>query len=188
MYDYFKGRITRLEPTCAVVECGGVGYSLKISPSTYERLKACETATIYVRLIVREDAHLLFGFETEAERAAFDRLLSVSGVGPNTALTVLSALSPPELYRAVEAEDVAALRQIRGVGAKTAARIVLELKGQLPQSVKADAAETVAVRNEALAALAVLGFPKSSMEKKVDDILAAGIKTVEEVVRLALRN
>lgn len=188
MYEYLKGELSRLEPSLAVVECGGVGYAVKISPSAYEKFKGKNSVLVYVRQIVREDAHLLFGFETEAGRAAFDQLVGISGVGPNMALTILSALSPAELYRAVEGEDVAALKRIKGVGPKTAGRIVLELKGQLPQSAKADAAETNVVRNEALAALSVLGFPKSTMEKRVDDLLASGTKTVEEVVKLALRN
>ncbi len=188
MYEYLKGEIVKSEPGQVVVECNGIGYAVKISPSTYEKLKDKSRTLVYVRLVVREDAHLLFGFETEDDRAAFDRLVAVSGVGPNTALTILSALSPPELYRAVEAEDVAMLKKIKGVGPKTAARIVLELKGNLPQGKKTEASENNVVRNEALAALAVLGFPKSSMEKRVDDLIASGVKTVEELVKLALRN
>jgi Holliday junction DNA helicase RuvA len=188
MYEYFKGEITCLEPGYAVVECHGIGFGMKISPSTYERLKGKKEGKLYARLIVRQDAHLLYGFAGESDRVAFDKLVSISGVGPNIALTILSVLSPADLYAAVESEDVAVLRRIKGVGPKTAGRIVLELKGQLPQSAVAQTPTHLIVRNEALAALAVLGFPKGTMEKRVDEIIAAGALSVEEVVRLALRN
>ena len=198
MYEYFQGKLASLEPTQAVIDCGGVGYLLEITLNTYETLRRSEsnTAKLYAHLAVREDAQQLFGFADMAEREMFRLLISISGVGNQTARVMLSSLTVDELRTAIQQQDVKKVQRVKGIGAKTAQRIVLELadkmgaSGQLPltsgQSVAANQA-----RDEAMTALTMLGFAKPAVEKLLmssDWKNADGSPmTVEDIIKVGLQ-
>lgn len=191
MIAYLKGKLAHKEPSIAIVECNGVGYECKISLNTYSKLGNSEAVHLFTYLQVREDAQILFGFADPAEKALFEQLISISGVGGNTALTILSSIAPKELEHAIQTENVDALQRVKGIGKKTAGRIILELKGKL--KLGDDASDTSSSdfgnrRQEALSALISLGFPKAAMEKKIESILSKSPEaTVEEIIRLALK-
>jgi holliday junction DNA helicase RuvA len=195
---FVQGKISEIEPTYAVIDCGGIGYQVKISLNTYTRIREQKEAVkLHTYLQVREDAQVLYGFAAKAERQLFEQLIGVSGVGGNTALVILSSLSPADLVQAVATEDVNTLKRVKGIGAKTAGRIVLELKDKLgvdlgeSSAPTADGSSSVNERRaEALAALAQLGLNKQAITTQVDRLLkeqGAGL-SVEEIVRLVLRN
>ncbi len=198
MFAYLKGIITQLEPTFAIVECNGVGYRVLISLSTHSKLQGKKEIKIFTHLQVREDSHSLYGFAEFSEQSLFEQLITISGVGANTALTMLSGLSADELVQAIRMEDVMSLKRIKGIGAKTAARIVLELKDKIKMDSGAfvptgagGKPNTTALKAEAIAALAQLGFSKSDMSKRMDRILKeipADELSVEILVKMALRN
>ena len=196
MYDYIQGEVTELTPANAVVEAGGVGYYLVISLQTYAELEHLSSARVYTHFAVREDAQTLYGFATREEREVFRLLVSVSGVGGNTARMILSTYSPAELANILATENAVLLKNVKGLGLKTAQKIIVELKdkaaglgspgtGSPAQTIAAGTDET---RTEATAALTMLGFGKAASEKAVQSILketpSAG---VEEVIRLALK-
>ena len=196
MYDYIQGEVTELTPAYAVVEAGGVGYYLVISLQTYAELEHLSSARVYTHFAVREDAQTLYGFATREEREVFRLLVSVSGVGGNTARMILSTYSPAELANILATENAVLLKNVKGLGLKTAQKILVELKdkaaglgstgtGSPAQTIAAGTDET---RTEATAALTMLGFGKAASEKAVQSILketpSAG---VEEVIRLALK-
>lgn len=195
MFAYLRGKVAELESTHVVIDCQGVGYLARISLHSYGKLVLGEESKLHTHLQVREDAHVLFGFTDVRERQLFEQLIAISGVGANTALMILSSLSPDELFQAIRSGDNLSLQRIKGIGAKTAARIILELKDK----VQLDGGATPAfsapgdknkLRNDALAALMGLGMPRAAMEKRVDAIIAeqpAGL-SVEQLVKLALRN
>lgn len=192
MIEYLSGKLARLEPALAVVECHGVGYGCRISLNTYLALKGQAQVQLHTHLQVKEDSHTLYGFGTPAERALFLQLLGVSGVGGSTALTMLSGMTPAELQACIAQQDVARLKQLKGVGEKTAQRIIVELQNKLPQLLDAaDPAATPAgaLRADALQALVSLGFPKAEMEKRLDRILkqAETAPTVEILIKEALK-
>ncbi len=190
MYQYLKGILTRREPAFLVVECNGVGYLLKTTLHTYSALSEGETVTVYTHLQIREDAHTLFGFATQRERDTFVALLEVSGVGSATALVILSSLTPDQIRQAVLSEDEAKFQNIKGIGIKTAKRLILELKDKLARL----DAETVlsppslsTPAQEAVTALVALGFAKSVAEKQVQTLLAVSPSlTTEELIRKCL--
>ena len=196
MYDYIQGEVTELTPAYAVVEAGGVGYYLVISLQTYAELEHLSSARVYTHFAVREDAQTLYGFATREEREVFRLLVSVSGVGGNTARMILSTYSPAELANILATENAVLLKNVKGLGLKTAQKIIVELKdkaaglGRTGTGAPAQtaAAGTDETRTEATAALTMLGFGKAASEKAVQSILkenpAAG---VEEVIRLALK-
>lgn len=190
MIAYLRGRLTYKDPATAIVECAGVGYACKISLNTYGKLGNEEQIMLHTYHMVREDAQLLFGFMDQEEKRLFEQLIAISGVGGNTALTILSSITPNDFLRAVETGNLDALKKVKGIGAKTAGRIILELKGKL--KLEDDGSSSTgggdSRRQEALNALVSLGFPKPAMEKKVDEILAKSPEaTLEDIIKLALK-
>lgn len=192
MITHLRGRIVEKTPTHVVVECNGVGYMVLISLNTFGKLPADEAAFLFTHHQVREDAQTLYGFVDEMERILFRMLISVSGVGASTAQVVLSSMNPAELKNALVTENVAAMQSIKGIGAKTAQRIIIDLKGK---AATLDVGEEFSgfisntVRDEALTALDVLGFPKQKSEKVVDALLTkdSGL-TLESLIKQALNN
>lgn len=198
MYEYIKGQLASLEPTQAVIDCGGVGYLLEISLNTYEALRRADgdMVKLYAHLVVREDAHQLFGFSDMAEREMFRLLISISGVGNQTARVMLSSLTVDELRVAIQQQDVKKVQRVKGIGAKTAQRIVLELadKMGLVGTHVVAGAQGVQVnqsRDEAMTALTMLGFAKPAVEKLLmssDWKNADGTPmTVEEIIKEGLQ-
>lgn len=194
MYNHFEGRLTEKTPTYAVIECGGVGYLLHISLNTYTKLGAGEKARLFAHMAVREDAHVLYGFAEEEERELFRHLISVSGVGPNTARMILSSLSSAEISGAILTGNVALLKGVKGIGEKSAQRIIVDLKDKLGKSENLPAAAFFAadnkLRDEALSALVMLGFARNMAEKAVDKVLRAegNVVSVEQLIKLSLKN
>lgn len=190
MYEYIGGPVAELTPAYAVIDVAGVGYLLNISLETYSALEHAEQAKLFVHYVVREDAQLLYGFATRAERELFRLLIGVSGVGGNTARTILSTYSPAELQNIISTGNAVLLKNVKGLGLKTAQKIIVELSGKLTGLETGDAplAAGDSRTEEALAALTMLGFNKSAAEKAVRAILrSTPAATTEELVRLALK-
>ncbi len=192
MIAHLQGRMVEKTPTGVVIDCNGVGYDVNISLHTYSLLPDSDNIKLYIFLQVKEDAHTLFGFIEKAERELFKLLLSVSGVGASTARTMLSSLEPKHIINSIASGDVGTIRSIKGIGDKTAQRIILDLKdkvlklydlGEIPVS------GYNTNRDEALSALEVLGFNKKLAEKAIEKIVkddpAAGVETI---IKLALKN
>lgn len=198
MFDYIKGTIAELTPTNVVVETGGVGFSINIAVPTYSELQEKKEAKLYIYEVVREDAFLLYGFIHQAERQLFLLLISVSGVGANTARVIMSSYTAPEIKQMIAVGDVKALNSIKGIGAKTAQRIIVDLKDKILKIDDMEGVDLTAVssadlvhspvREETLAALTMLGYSMSASQKVVDKILRenAGM-TVEQVIKTALK-
>lgn len=195
MIEFLHGRVSDLTPTYAVIECGGVGYLASISLNTYSALEGQQEARLFIHEAIREDAYQLYGFATASEREVFRLLTSVSGVGAATARVIVSALSAAELQNAIVAEDARALKGVKGIGLKTAERIIVELKDKIGKlgladgaAAKTPAAAASPVKEEALQALEVLGYNKAQAAKAVDKILADNPdQKVEAVVKAAFR-
>ncbi|MDR2119482.1 MAG: Holliday junction branch migration protein RuvA [Tannerella sp.] len=192
MIEYLKGEIAALSPARMILECNGIGYELHISLITYSAFRDRKEAKVYIYEIFREDAHLLYGFETHRERELFLLLTSVSGVGPNTARMILSSLPPSELVEVIASGDEKNLTLIKGIGSKTAQRIIVDLKnkvkaieektGRTPVSRRSEAAD------EAVAALVMLGFQKVASQKAVDSVMKKSTDvTVEQIIKTALK-
>ena len=174
MITQLRGKLIEIYPTNAVIDCNGVGYWVNISLSTYSSLEHEEAVTIFTHLIVREDAHILYGFATKLEREIFQKLISVNGVGPASGMMIISTLSSKEIATAIASEDAGLLQSVKGIGAKTAQRIIIDLKDKLDQNLILDinsGSSKNKSKNEALSALEVLGIPKKSAEKIMDKIL-----------------
>ncbi|MGD9556795.1 MAG: Holliday junction branch migration protein RuvA [Mangrovibacterium sp.] len=192
MFEYIHGRLTELSPANAVIEAGSVGYFIHISLNTYTRLSGKEEVKLFLHQVIREDAHLLYGFAEKTERELFRYLISVSGIGSNTAMMMLSSILPDEIRKAILEENVHLLKSIKGIGAKTAQRIIIDLKDKIGKSPASDKVLTTpgsnAVREEALAALVMLGFQKKSVETELDRIMKGnpGIG-VEQMIKMALK-
>ncbi|CCG99584.1 Holliday junction branch migration protein RuvA [Fibrella sp. WM1] len=195
MIAYLDGTLSYKEPAYTIIDVKGVGYEVFISLQTYSTLPGGgDKVKLFIHHHFREDNQTLFGFANADEKTLFRELISVSGVGPNTALGMLSAMSPQDLRLAIMSENVRAVQAIKGIGAKTAQRIILELKdrmkkaGLLPDVPTYRQQAGNPVREEALAALVALGFPRPSAEKSVDDIIRAEPElSVEDIIRKALR-
>ncbi|MFN4086717.1 MAG: Holliday junction branch migration protein RuvA [Spirosomataceae bacterium] len=198
MIAFLEGKLAVKEPTHAVISAQGVGYLVKISLQTHAQLPEVGSPSVFLHtvLIVREDSHTLYGFHSPEEQSLFEDLISVSGIGPSTALVMLSSLSSSEIKQAIAHEDVATIQRIKGIGAKTAQRTIIELKDKLKkdqwlQVAGPSQSGTISgrVRQEALAALVTLGIPKATAEKSIDVILKKTTHevTVEELIKLALR-
>lgn len=195
MIEYIKGEIVELTPARMVMECAGIGYELNISLNTYSAYNGQASGKIYVYEVIREDAHLLFGFSGKPERDLFLQLITVSGVGANTARMILSSLTPEELIHAITTKNEAALTSVKGIGQKTAQRILVDLKNKVkPVEGMVVTAKTTAlqgsgaVMEEAVAALVMLGFPKATSQKAVLSILKSSPSLmVEQVIKEALR-
>lgn len=193
MYNYIRGKLDEATPAYAVVDCGGVGYLLEISVNTYSQIKDLDEVKLLVHEVVREDAHLLIGFYSESERQMFRLLIGVNGVGAATARIMLSSLTVDELTRAILDQDVKRVQKVKGIGAKTAQRILLELRDKvdpfatgLPAG-SAGAASSGSNAEEALSALVMLGFPKTAAEKVLDKVCGANPgASVEDLIKLTL--
>ena len=194
MYEYISGSLTELSPTYAVVEAAGVGYYINISLQTFSAIEGAESVRLYVHFIVREDAQILYGFATRQERELFRLLISVSGVGGNTARMILSTYSTSELRNIISTANAVLLKNVKGLGLKTAQKIIVELSGKMvdlgleAKAVKSAGEVDNEVFNETVAALVMLGFQKGASEKVVKALLKdmPDIQ-VEDAVRQALR-
>lgn len=200
MIDYIKGELTELTPTFAIVEAAGVGYEINISLPTYTQLVDQKVAKLFINEIIREDAHLLFGFLTKPERELFLLLISVSGIGANTARMILSSYTASEVRQIIATGNVAALSAIKGIGGKTAQRIVVDLKDKVLKidiagvdNIPTDNQGNISspdseIKQEAVSALTMLGFAAAASAKAVDKILKEEPNMpVEKVIRLALK-
>jgi len=192
MITQIKGRLVEKSPTELVVDCNGVGYSINISLNTFSQLKDEENIKLFTHLIVKEDSHTLFGFSTKSERELFKLLISVSGVGASTARTMLSSLTPVEIISSINNEDVNSVQSIKGIGSKTAQRIIIDLKDKVAKGMPTsdllfDKIDNT-IREEALSALLALGFAKKAAQSRIDKILKSQpeISSVEELVKTAL--
>ncbi|WP_432711901.1 Holliday junction branch migration protein RuvA [Pedobacter sp.] len=193
MFEYIDGKLTFKCPTYIVVEAGGIGYHINISLNTYSSLADAERCKVYTWLHIKEDAHTLYGFADEGERRLFLHLISVSGIGPNTGRMMLSSITPTEIQTAIVNADLPLIQRIKGIGVKSAQRLVLELQDKLKKEgtgslIAAPLNNTV--REEALSALLMLGFTRQPAEKAIDAAIKNnGLElTVEEMIKIALKN
>lgn len=191
MFAYLEGALTYKSPSLLHLAAGGVGYELNITLQTYSKIQHLEKARLFVHLQVREDAWVLYGFADEQERTTFRALLSISGVGAVTARIILSSLTPAELEKAVSEDDTRSLQMVKGIGAKTAQRIVLELKGKLQPGNNSVTAVQGVVHNttadDTLIALMNLGIGRQAALEAIKKVPDPAEKTVEEMIKLALR-
>ena len=194
MYEYITGRLEEITPTDAIVEACGVGYDLLISLSTFSKLQGAQgkQVKLYTSHLVREDDESPYGFADKAERSVFVQLISVSGVGPGSARMILSAMTPQEVREAVVTNDVKKFKSVKGIGLKTAQRVIVDMKDKVDQQSGEFAFETTTgvstVREEAVSALTLLGFPKASVEKVVSELLKENATlALEGVIKLALK-
>ncbi len=191
MITHLKGKLVEKNPAHIVVECGGVGYLLSISLHTYSQIPDKEDIFIYTYLQVREDAHNLFGFYDKSEREIFIHLLSVSGIGASTARTMLSALTPAQVVEAISTENVAEIKSVKGIGQKTAQRVIIDLKGKLTEVEGLNKILTPqgnTQKEEALSALETLGYKRKKSAKVVRKILTEDPQaSVEKIIKLALK-
>ena len=190
MITQLRGRLVEKSPTSVVIDCQGVGYLGNISLYTFGQLTDDENIQLFTHLQVREDAHTLYGFTTDLERQLFRLLIGISGIGANTARTMLSSLSPSEIGQAIQGEQVDVIQSVKGIGAKTAQRVVIELRDKI-QAVVADAGipavSSNTNREEALSALVVLGYQTKSCVKVIDELLSMDAEmSVERLIRNAL--
>ena len=190
MLNHLTGRLIEKNPASIVVECHGVGYLLNISLNTYSKITAEENIRILVHLQITEDAHTLYGFADEDERRLFRLLITVSGIGCNTARMMLSSMNVDEIENCIVSEDVVKLKSIKGIGEKTAQRAILELKGKLKKDgVVPSVFSHIKVKDEAMAALLTLGFARNTVDKPLDSLLKKNpVSTVEELIKQALKS
>ena len=192
MITQIKGRLVEKSPTELVIDCNGIGYLVNISLNTYSLHSDSESVSLYTHLQVKEDSHTLFGFFEKTERNLFRKLISVSGIGASTARTMLSSLTPDEIQRAILSENVTTIQSIKGIGLKTAQRVIIELRDKVLKIYDIDEAfvnSNNTTREEALSALEVLGINKKSAERLVDKIIKDNLDiTVEEIIKETLKN
>ena len=189
MIAQLNGKLIEKNPTELVIDCGGVGYDVKISLNTYTTIGSSEAIRVYTKLIVREDAQILYGFASKEEREMFNYLISVSGIGPNIAMVMLSSMVPEEIAYAIQTEDVVTIQGIKGIGAKTAQRVILDLKGKVMKiagGIENSGASNNTNRFDALTALVSLGFDKKAAEKAIDKV-DSGDLAVEILIKEALK-
>ena len=189
MIEFLEGKLVEKTPTYIVINVGGIGYYVHVSLNTFSALSALENVKVFTHQVIREDAHLLFGFASDDERSVFRSLLSVSGVGPNTARMILSSLTYSEVLLAISQGNVGAFRRIKGIGEKTAQRILVDLAGKMGKPSESGGKSASPVVAEALSALLTLGFDKGTIEKTLDKIITENNNlTVEQLLKLALKN
>jgi Holliday junction DNA helicase RuvA len=191
MYEYIEGPLVEKNPAYCVIDVSGVGYFIQISLTTYSQLEPHSRARLFIHQVVREDAHLLFGFFTRQEREIFRMLLSVSGIGANTARMMLSALGPDDLQQAILTSNAALLQSIKGIGAKSAQRVIIDLRDKISKDKGVGEIFPVTdnrLKDEALSALVILGFNKGEADKAISRILLAE-KTLplEDLIKKALK-
>ena len=195
MIEYLRGELAELTPATAIIECCGVGYETSITLNTYSALQDKKDVKVYIYEVIREDTHQLFGFSNKQERELFLLLISVSGIGGNTARTILSAFTVNELCEAIFTGNEAAIKSVKGIGLKTAQRIIIDLKDKIKgigSGVQSTTAAAIAPNNEvidgAVSALIMLGFPAAATNKDVQAIVKSEPSaTVEQVIKLALK-
>ena len=191
IYEYIQGPLIAVSPAEVIVEQGGIGYNIQISVHSYSQLRSRKEALLFIHEIIREDSHDLYGFFGKDERILFRHLISVSGVGANTARMMLSSLSPQEIKDAILHDDVIVLKRIKGIGTKSAERLIVDLRdkiGKLDESVQFLPGSDNTMRHEALSALIMLGFGKSDTGKVLDKLLAEnGDFDVESLIKAALK-
>lgn len=192
MITHLQGKLVEKNPTEVVIDCNGIGYLVHISLHTYSLLPNAESIRLYTFLQIKEDAHTLYGFVEKQERELFKLLLSVSGIGANIARTMLSSLAPTQIIQAIATNDVATVQGIKGIGAKTAQRVILDLKDKVLKVYNLDDVSTSSYntnKDEALSALEVLGFNRKNAEKVIDKICnEAPNASVEDLIKQALKN
>lgn len=192
MITHIRGRLVEKHPDHVVVECNGLGYFLVISLQTFSNLPDLENIHLYTHQVIREDAHILYGFYSKTEREIFKLLLSVSGVGPSTAITMLSSMDTEEIQEAIAHENVSKIQSVKGIGLKTAQRVIVDLRDKILKSYEiSEELQTPnnTIRNEALSALEVLGFNKKKVEKTIQVILQEEPETsLEDLIKKALKN
>lgn len=192
MITQLKGRLVEKNPTDVVIDCNGIGYQVHISLHTYSKINSQEQIVLFTHLLIKEDSHTLYGFVDKAEREIFRLLISVSGVGASTARTMLSSLNPIEIRDAIATDDASTIQSVKGIGAKTAQRVILDLKDKILKIHDIDevfVSSNSSNKDEALTALEVLGFSRKLAEKVVDKIVKEKTDlSVEEIIKDALRN
>ena len=192
MIYHLKGKLVEKNPTHVIIECGGVGYFVNISLHTFSRIPDGELISLYTHLQIKEDSHTLFGFVEKSEREIFRLLLSVSGIGSSTARTMLSSMSPAQIRDAIANGDVPSIQSIKGIGAKTAQRVILDIKDKVLKVYDIDEVSPTpnnTNKDEALSALEVLGFARRQAEKVVDKVISQDSSlSVENIIKLALKN
>ena len=192
MITHLKGRLVEKNPTYVVIECAGVGYFVNISLHTFSKISDSENIQLYTHLQIKEDSHTLYGFAENSEREIFRLLLSVSGIGSNIARTMLSSLTPLQIKNAIACGDVPTIQAVKGIGAKTAQRVILDLKDKILKIYDLDEVSQNSNntnKEEALSALEVLGFVRRQAEKVVDKVLSQDPSlSVENIIKLALKN
>ncbi|MCA1746905.1 MAG: Holliday junction branch migration protein RuvA [Bacteroidales bacterium] len=190
MYEFIEGEIVEKTPAQLVIKAGPVAYLLNISVNTFSKIDGSGSTRLYLHHVVREDAQLLYGFADKEEREIFRLLISVSGVGANTGRLILSSMSPHEVKQSILSGNVAALQNIKGIGAKSAQRIIVDLRDKVGKASETDELfqpEDNTVKEEALSALVALGFPRKLVEKSLVRIMTGEEMSVEEVVKAALK-
>jgi Holliday junction DNA helicase RuvA len=192
MITHIRGKLVEKNPTFAVIETNGVGYWLNISLNTYSQLPDNEFVILYTHLSIKEDAHTLFGFINKTEREIFRLLISVSGVGPSIARTMLSSMTTDEIQQAIASNNVSVIQSVKGIGVKTAQRVLVDLRDKISKTYAIDEvyiSQSNTIKNEALSALEVLGFNRKQVEKVVDKILLEDkTVSVEVLIKNALKN
>lgn len=190
MITQIRGRLIEKSPTAVVIDCGGVGYELNISLHTFSQLGDDENLKLFTHLQVREDSHTLFGFYSSVERSVFRLLISVSGIGASTARTMLSSLEPNQIQKAIISDDLNTIKSVKGIGLKTAQRVLIELKDKMLNIIEGEEIQPFAnntIKEEALSALEVLGYSRKSSEKVIDNVIQSASKSsVEELIKAAL--
>ena len=190
MITQLHGRLIEKNPTYVVIDCHGVGYEVNISLHTYGQIGSDENIRLHTHLQIREDAHTLYGFYQPIERSIFRLLISISGIGANIARTMLSSMTPAEIQQAIVHEDLAAIKAVKGIGLKTAQRVLIELKDKIQNVAGMDeipALKSNTIKEETLSALEVLGYPRRQAEKVIDNIIqSAPESSVEELIKQAL--
>lgn len=192
MYEYIEGSLIEKNPTCCVIDVAGIGFYIHISLSTFSRLGVNARAKLFIHQVVREDAHLLFGFYSREEREMFRLLLSVSGIGANTARMMLSSLTSDEIQQAILSNNTSLLQGIKGIGAKTAQRVIIDLRDKVGKDKLTGElfpAKDNRLKEEALSALVILGFNKGEADKVIGKILLAEKSIpLEDLIKKALKH
>ena len=191
IYEYIQGKVSDLNPTMAVLEQGGIGYNIQISLHSFTQIRDKKEVVLFIQEIIREDTHDLYGFFSKPERELFRQLISVSGIGANIARMMLSSLSPDEIRQAILRDDVGLLKKIKGIRAKTAQRVIIDLRdklGKMEESLQFLPGTDNTIRDEALSALTMLGFGKTDTGKMLDKLLTQkGDWEVEDLIKAALK-
>jgi Holliday junction DNA helicase RuvA len=192
MITHIRGKLVEKNPTYAIVECNGVGYFLNISLNTFSKIPDSEAVLLYTHLSIREDAHTLFGFADKTEREIFKLLISVSGVGPSIARTMLSSMTTDQIQQAIASEDVPTIQSVKGIGSKTAQRVIVDLKDKILKTYELSEDSVNSnntIKEEALSALEVLGFSRKQVEKVIQRIIQESPDiSLENIIKQALKN